>query len=140
MKGAKHPGSIIEPASSHQQTSNQEASLTKGAIVLLRRPLADLICEVVWVNGDEVAVRYLDAPRKEGYNVVKREDLVVLAPKQDLDEPDFYKGVEREIAIVLPEKQKKIVDLEAKLRAMDPEVIEAIVKMLERGEENGKVD
>lgn len=106
----------------------------RGNIVLLKRPLADFVCVVQWVEGDDVAIRYMDSPKDAGYNVVKRDELIFLAPEQVKELPeDFLGAIDRQREVIFtPKKKKKVTDLDAeKWKDLPPEAIMEILKIAE---------
>lgn len=73
-----------------------EIQLKPGNICYQRCFLADLIVKVVEVSNDgRVIVSNLDSP--EGtHKLVKREDLVLLAEKQELESGDFIGAIDKQ--------------------------------------------
>ncbi|MCZ7405029.1 MAG: hypothetical protein O8C67_08875 [Candidatus Methanoperedens sp.] len=86
-----------------------EMELKKGNLCVLKRPLADFLVIIQWIEEDDVAVRYMDSPRGEAYNVVKREELIKLAEEQEKELPqDFLSAVDRQRQIIFsPKKSQK---------------------------------
>lgn len=118
--------------------------LKRGNIVLLTKPLADLICIVqeVTEGSDVIRVRYLDSPPKESIEV-KRSDVLKLAEEQERMLPrDFLDAVTKQREVVFaPKREKKVKKgdeekaktkrLEEVLRNVD---METLLKLMEGGE------
>jgi hypothetical protein len=107
-----------------------EIALKKGNVCVLKRPLADFLCVVHWVDGDDVSIRYLDSPKEVGYNVVKRDELIKLAEDQEKELPqDFLSAVDRQRQIVFsPKKSQK--SLASLLRNISAEKEDEIFRIL----------
>ena len=83
-------------------------TLRKGNLVILKRPLADFLCIVNWIDGDDISIRYLDSPHSQGYSVVKRNDVIKLEEEQEKELPnEFLEAIERQRQVVFSPKQSK---------------------------------
>jgi hypothetical protein len=115
-----------------------ETELKRGNLCVLKRPLADFLVVVQWVDGDEVSVRYLDSPRGEGFNVVRREELMKLSEEQERLLPkDFLSAIERQRQIVFSPK-KTLENVAELLRKVDIETQAEIFKILLDDEGGGE--
>jgi hypothetical protein len=118
--------------------------LKRGNLCVLKRPLADFIVVVQWVDGEDVSVRYLDSPRGESFNVVKKEELVKLSEEQERLLPkDFLSAIERQRQIVFSPK-RTLQNVAELLKKVDIETQAEIFKILleddksdEGGDRNG---
>lgn len=87
--------------------------LRKGNLVLLKRPLADLLGIVEAISSTEpprIMVRYLDAPRDSelGSILVLQSDVLKLADDQEKELPsDLLESIEKQRAFVFKEKSRK---------------------------------
>ena len=88
--------------------------LRKGNLVLLKRPLADLLGVVEAVSSTEpprIMVRYLDAPRDEelGAILVLQSDVLKLSEDQEKEMPgDLLASIEKQRSFVFREKSRKV--------------------------------
>ena len=88
--------------------------IRKGNLVMLKRPMADLLCVVELVSSTEpvkVMLRYLHAPRDDadGQIMVAPSDVIKLAEEQERELPsDLLSEVERQRAFVFKEKARKM--------------------------------
>lgn len=107
-----------------------EMELKKGNLCVLKRPLADFLVIIQWIEEDDVAVRYMDSPRGEAYNVVKRDELIKLAEEQEKELPqDFLSAVDRQRQIIFsPKKSQK--SLSSLLRGISQDQEDQIFKIL----------
>ena len=84
--------------------------LKEGNLVLWKRPMADLLCVVQEIHGDQVAVYYMHQPRSEPPVFVNRGEIVKLAESQEREPPiDLLEAVrkQREIHYPPPRRRKK---------------------------------
>ena len=105
------------------------ADLRRGNIVLLLRPLADLICIVQSDEGGEVVkVRFMDQPPNE-HVIVKRSDLIKLADEQERSFPRDWLGAinkQREV-IFSPKRIAKEKAVKAKkTKALGKKLVESM--------------
>ena len=88
--------------------------IRKGNLVLLKRPLADLLCVVEAVSSTDppkIILRYLHAPRddSEGQILVLQSDVIKLSDEQEREMPgDLLSEVERQRAFVFKEKTRRM--------------------------------
>ncbi len=104
--------------------------LKKGNLCVLKRPLADFLVVIQFIEGDDIAVRYLDSPRATGYGTAKREELIKLAEEQEKELPrDFLSAIDRQRQIIFsPKKSQK--SLASLLRNISQEKEDEIFRIL----------
>lgn len=115
--------------------------LEKGDLVILKRPLADLLCQIVWVEGSKVSIRYLDEPFAPGYNVVSMKDIRSLGGGSYEPLPPSLEHTletQREIGVPSsPHKTPTTLTLEEQLlrkMADHPESLARILMIMKGGE------
>lgn len=107
-----------------------EVDLKKGNLCVLKRPLADFIVIVQWIENDDIAIRYMDSPRGEAYNVVKRDELLKLADEQEKELPqDFLSAIDGQRQVIFsPKKSQK--SLASLLRSISQDQEDQIFRIL----------
>jgi EAL domain-containing protein (putative c-di-GMP-specific phosphodiesterase class I) len=117
------------------------SEIRKGNLVLLKRPMADLLCVVEAVSSVEpakVILRYLHAPRDDSNDqiMVTPSDLIKLAEEQERELPgDLLVEVERQRAFVFKEKSRRMsVDpLGDGVKKADEDTLRKILDILAEG-------
>jgi len=80
----------------------------KGNVVFWKRLMADLFCIVQEVRGDQVLIRYMDAPRNEPPISVNRSELVELAEEQErLPPSDLLDAIRKQREVHYPQKKAR---------------------------------
>ena len=112
--------------------------LIKGSLCILKRPLADFLCVVQWVDGNEVSLRHLDSPREAAYSVVSLEDVVPLGDELETTLPkNLEESINKQRQIIFSPKraQKSLERVLQKAKGTD-----AMSKILQVLVEEGEVE
>ena len=113
---------------------SKDKDFKRGNVVVLVRPLADLICIVQEGGiGETIKVRYMDGGEGEAITV-KKAMVIKLADEQELAlPPAFMEAIERQREVIFTQKKRteaqKIKSLERALRD-NPEILKELTKML----------
>jgi hypothetical protein len=79
----------------------------KGNVVFWKRPMADLFCIVQEVKGDQVLLRYMDAPRSDPPILVNASEVTKLAEGQEKLVPsDFLGALKKQREVHFPPSKR----------------------------------
>ena len=113
--------------------------LHRGNVVLLKRPLADLLCIVNSMSGDKVGVRYIDSPPDEPEVVLEVGDVIKLAEEQSKELPThFMTAIERQRQIVFAPKKQVAKSVSGGMKGLSDDVYSQIMQILSEDGKGGE--
>jgi len=84
-----------------------DKELRKGNVILLKKPLADLVGIVQWVAGEDIGIRHIDGAPGENCTI-RASDVIKLADEFTRELPPDVQGAiekQREIVFAPPKRE-----------------------------------